>query len=235
MSYQRPTLGITVLLALGLLGSGAASELRAQGQFLWGNNFAGVRAPIYGLDPANPPVIKSGNTAMGIPPGTQTYAGPLLEGTGFTVGIYLGSDPFSTMAAIDHLGPNTFRTGAAAGLTHVLEGTDPFRPPGTANVHYQFRVWGNQMGTITSWAQLMAGGGQIGGSGVSDVAVFTTPLGGAWGDGIFLPPVTLGIRSFQLTALSAIPEPSSWALLALGALSAGSFGSPRRRNRRRAS
>jgi hypothetical protein len=192
--------------------------LRAQGQFLWGNNFAGlVRAPIYGLDLANPPVTKSGNTAMGIPPGTQTYAGPLLEGTGFTVGIYLGSDPFSTMAEIRDLGLTTFRTGAAAGLTYALQAADPSRPPGTENVHYQFRVWDNQGGVITSWAEVMAAGGQSGGTGVSDVAVFTSPLGGVTVNppGIFMTPATLGIRSFQLTSLS-IPEPSVTALGAIG-------------------
>jgi len=213
LNHQQPTISVTVLLAIVLFGSGAALELRAQGQFIWGNHFLGLHAPIYGLDPANPIVIKTGNTAMGIPPGTQTYAGPLLEGTGFTVGIYVGRDAFETLAQINHAQTTTFRTGAGAGVTYPMEAAAPNIPPGTPNVHYQFRVWDNHGGVITSWAQVMsAGGGAGAGTGVSDVYVFTAPLGG----GNLTPPFTLGIRSFQLTALSAIPEPSVTALGAFG-------------------
>ena len=224
LKTHRPSISITVLLAVVLLGSGAASELRAQGQFIWGNHFLGVHAPIYGPDPVNPIQIKRGNTATGIPAGTQTYAGPLLEGTGYTVGIYVGRTALDVEAQMEHVQTTTFRTGAGAGVTYPLEAAAPFIPPGTPNVNYQFRVWGNLGGALTSWAQVMAAGGNIGGVGVSEVYVFTTPLGG----GNLTPPVTLGIRSFQLIGFTPVPEPSSWALLALGALSAASFGLHRR-------
>src|SRR5213594_1562342 len=90
---------IPVALATLLVGCAAASDLLAQGLFRWGNTFAGfVRAPTYGVDPANPMEIRRGNTSMGIPAGTQTYAGPLLQGTGFTAAIYLGQSPAEVMA-----------------------------------------------------------------------------------------------------------------------------------------
>jgi len=79
-------------------------------------------------------------------------------------------------------------------------------------VNYQFRAWDNQGGTLTSWSQVMAGGGSIPG-GTSDIFVFTAPL--ALGGGT--PPLTTGIRSFNLTV---VPEPS---LIALGALGLGAL------------
>src|SRR5262245_10790797 len=53
----------------------------------------GVVAPIYGIDPGFPTCgAKSGNTATGnptpIPTGTQTYAGALLTGTGYTAALW---------------------------------------------------------------------------------------------------------------------------------------------------
>jgi hypothetical protein len=66
------------------------------------------------------------------------------------------------------------------------------------------------MGTVTSWAQVMAAGGAI--AGAASDAFEVGPLGG----GVISPPQTVGLRSFQLT--QAVPEPS---LIALGALGLG--------------
>src|SRR5436309_7632812 len=95
---------LTLALAPLFIGSVLVSNLRAQGQILWGNHLPQtptdpqLRAFIFGVDPNHPTEIRRGNTDLGLPPGTQTYAGPLLSGTGFTAAIYLGNDVASTMA-----------------------------------------------------------------------------------------------------------------------------------------
>jgi hypothetical protein len=208
----------TALIAAVLLGSAALSSVLAQGTIQWGNFFTATHAPIYGVDPANPLQTRTGNPPgpMGIPAGTTVYGGSLLAGTGFTVALYVGSSATEVMAQMTHLQSQGFRTGPGAGYTAAnLTATDPTRPPGTLGVNVQFRAWDNQMGTITSWAQVLARQGNVAG-GQSDV--FTVgALGGSVPPDIFLPPATLGIRSFQLTA---VPEPS---LIALGALGLGAL------------
>jgi len=209
-------------MAVLLLGSAAASSLLAQGTLVWGNFFGAagtsrvLLAPIYGVDTSaggRPDVSKSGNTSAGVPPGNTTYGGALLAGTGFTVAIYTGLSATEAMSSLAALGTSGFLTGTGAGLMNQRNATDPNHDVGTANVNVQLRAWDNRMGTVTSWAQVMAAGGQIAG-GSSDVFVFATALGG----GTITPPQTVGLRSFQLT--QAVPEPS---LIALGALGLGAL------------
>jgi len=148
---------ITIALATLLCGSVAVSDLLAQGLFQWGNNISGtVRAPIYGLDPFSPFDIRRGNTAEGLPAGTQTYAGQLLAGSGYTAAIYTGDNAAGVLANSTHIQVDTFRSGPGAGFTTSQVTSDPNRPPGTANVHYQFRAWDNLGGSVTSWAQVLA-------------------------------------------------------------------------------
>jgi len=209
----------TLALAAFLIGSAAVSDLLAQGQFIWGNRLAGVQAPIYGVPPVGTTPqneVRRGNTATGIPAGNQTYAGQLLAGTGFTMAIYVGHDASEVMqnnTPPSTLGTATFRTGATVlGFVNQFTSAADGIPGGTPNVNYQFRAWDNLGGTVTSWTQVMARGGTVP-SGTSDIYVFDAPL--ALGGGT--PPLTLGIRSFQLTV---VPEPS---LIALGALGLGAL------------
>jgi len=207
----------TLALAVLLLGSVAFSDLLAQGQFQWGNNVANCRARIYGPNPNNTVEIRTGNALNGIPTGSQTYAGTLLSGTGFTAGIYVGRTASEVMA--NHTTPQVngtapFGTGTSAGLlpTGGFSAVAENIPGGTANVNYQFRAWDNRNGTVTSWTQVMAAGGLVA-AGTSDILVF----GAVLGSGAGTPPLTDGIRSFQLTV---VPEPS---LIALGALGLGAL------------
>ena len=206
----------TAVVAL-LLGSVAGSDLLAQGQFIWGNAFAGVIAPIYGVDPNNPTEIRRGNTATGTPMGTQTYAGPLL-GSGYTAGIYVGLNAADVMA--NNTPPSVngtalFRNSATGAPTGRLA-TGGFWATAdnitslVFDVHYQMRAWDNRGGTVTSWTQVMAAGGQIA-AGVSDIGVFPGPFG----PHVIAetPRLTDAIRSFQLTV---VPEPSLIALSVLG-------------------
>src|SRR5206468_8988959 len=139
------------LSATLLLGSVVASELLAQGYVIWGNYFPGfTRSPVYGVDPENPAQPKSGNTPMGVPAGTQTYAGPPLQGTGFTLAIYLGANPAETMANNAHVGLNTlgFRTGLAAGFMFPLNTTTPPSYCFAEGQYYRFSVWEMGGGTM---------------------------------------------------------------------------------------
>jgi hypothetical protein len=207
----------TAVMAALLLGSAATSSVLAQGQISWGNVFGTTfTAPIYGVDPANPLQPRTGNTPTGRPPGTQTYGGALLSGTGFTLAIYTGGNAAEAMSSMNALDTSPFRTGTAAGFVFSDVAFDPQRPAGTTGVNVQFRAWDNVMGTVNTWSEVLARGGTVAGAG-SDV--FTVgPLGGISADGTtFLPPQTTGLRSFQLTA---VPEPS---LIALGALGLGAL------------
>jgi hypothetical protein len=211
----------TLALAVLLFGSVAFSDLRAQGQFQWGNNgVGGIVARIYGVDPANPLQTRTGNAANGIPAGSQVYAGPLL-GSGYTAGIYVGRTAADVMAnnqTPQANGTAQFRNSAATGAPLGTLVTGGFAamadgiPGGTAGVNYQLRAWDNRNGTVTSWTQVMAEGGLIA-AGTSEILVF----GGVLGSGVGTPPPTDGIRSFQLTQ---VPEPS---LIALGALGLGAL------------
>lgn len=206
-----------VLAALLLLGSAAASSLLAQGTIVWGNVIGTTfAAPIYGVDSANPAQPRTGNTATGRPAGNQTYAGSLLQGTGFTIAIFTGGNAAEAMSSMTHLDSASFRTGTAAGFMFQRTATDPTRPAGTTGVNVQIRAWDNQMGQVNSWSEVLARGGTLAGAG-SDV--FTVgPLGGVAPDGtVFIPPQATGLRSFQLTM---VPEPS---LIALGALGLGAL------------
>jgi len=211
----------TLALAVLLFGSVAFSDLRAQGQFQWGNNgVGGIVARIYGVDPANPLQTRIGNAANGTPVGTQVYAGPLL-GSAYTAGIYVGRTAAEVMVNIQTPQANgtaQFRNSATTGLPLGTLVTGGFAaiadgiPGGTPGVNYQLRAWDNRNGTVTSWAQVMASGGTIA-SGQSEILVF----GAVLGSGVGTPPPTDGLRSFQLTV---VPEPS---LIALGALGLGAL------------
>jgi hypothetical protein len=200
----------TLVLAAVLLGSAAVSSVLAQGQVRWGNNFTGVtRAPIFGVEATGDAArVIRGNNAAGLPVGTSVYTGALLQGTGFTIAMFFGNDTTPR-------GVNTFRTGAAAGLTTLLTVTDDTRPPGTSGFNVQFRAWDNRGGQITSWSQVMADPSIP--QGVSDPFTIGA-LGGVNGPNVFPVPDTTGIRSFNLTQV--VPEPS---LIALGALGLGAL------------
>lgn len=169
----------------------------------------------YGVDPNDPSTQKSGNPANGIPAGTQTYGGPLLSGSGYSVGLFVG--PLGTPdAMLQHLQTAPFRTGAASGFFFSFQVTlDGI--PGGSFATVQFRAWDNAGGTVTSWSQVMMAGGSVA-AGVSEP--FTVgPLVGPLIFDMFPTPVTSEFRSFNLTV---VPEPSFLALFGLGGI-AGLF------------
>lgn len=190
----------------------AALTSFGQGLITYGNNPTGFRAPIYGADPANPALSVSGQTATGTPAGTTTYNGPLLNGSGYTLG-FLGGASAGSMTLLTTQPFRSSSTGALpAGL--VLGGTltlNQFAAGST--LFYQYVAWDNKGGTITDWAaaQTAWNAGTID-AGMSSVQ--SAVLGGTGPSGPIATPNAAGWTSFNIYA---VPEPGTVALLGLGA------------------
>jgi hypothetical protein len=210
------------ILLTTLLTAGVASAF-GQGAITWGNNPTGFRAPIYGLETTgDTSVAKSGQSSIGTPTGSTVYTGALLAGTGFTFAVFAGPSSAVDSSALSFLASTTFRTstGSAALPAGLVNGATVTVPGVNAGeqAKFQIRVWDNQGGTVTSWAQAAPlwnnGQGPLA-AGVSSV-VTSAALGGIGTDGNpNSTPATIGWTSFALTA--AIPEPSTFVLAGLGA------------------
>ena len=127
-----------------------------------------------------------------------------LEGTAYLAQLYAGPDAGSLQGWGASLG---FRTGAGAGFFNTT-GVDTARSIGNvaagAVATIEVRAWEAAGGTSFEAAQ--AGGFKWGAS-----SQFTVTTGGA-GQPPSLPANLVGLTSFSL-----VPEPSTYALLALGA------------------
>jgi len=189
-----------------------------QGTIQFGNelrNNLGVvvfRAPIYGADPADPTRSASSQSNLGLPVGTTVYGGPLLQGTGYTMGLFAGpvgtTDPNSLVLVTT----TTFRTANGDTLPGGLVMTRDVAIPGLAqgqNATLQIRVWDNEGGSITSWAQVLASPTTARGA----TPLFNSPPLGGMGVPGADPPLMTGWTSFNI---SAVPEPSIFALALLG-------------------
>jgi hypothetical protein len=204
-------------LTLTTIALAVAVSAFSQGTIQINNREAGVLvAPVYNVIPGREGEQLSGNTATGLPVGSQTYGGAtLLSGTGFTFALFGGSSDGNLQFA----GQTTFRTGTGAGLT--IAGSPTVMIPGVpagSTARLQVRAWDNLGGTVTTWDQALANSrAGVSAAGVS--AIFTSrALGGIDPDdgAIVLPPTALfGMESFNLTM---VPEPSTIALGILGGL-----------------
>ncbi len=213
------------LLTSFLLVTLAATAF-AQGWIAWGNQFStATYIPIYGGDPNNITLVLSGQSPLGKPSGTTIYGGPLLMGTGYTMGFYVNNagvkDPWASgWKLIDVAG---FRTGPdalhlpsglvtnAGGKSVRLEGHEP----GTG-IAYQMRVWENLNGTLGSYEEAWAAFGRGVWLQLNCGEVVQVPaLGGVDFNGtIFdVPRTDSGWTSFNL--MMPIPEPTVQALLLL--------------------
>ncbi|MSU59974.1 MAG: PEP-CTERM sorting domain-containing protein [Pedosphaera sp.] len=185
----------------------------AQGTLNWGNNFGSTqfRAPIYGPEPGNVSLAKTGqSTAVSFPLGSTVYSGGLLQGTGFTMALYFGPSGVTDPAGLTFVSSATFRTAASqvapAGMTFPAVVTLGGILPGqTAKL--QIRVWDNAGGTITSFANAVTG--------AASPLFLSGFLGGTDTSGnIFLTPNSIGWTSFNIYT---IPEPGTFVLAGLGA------------------
>jgi len=201
---MKKTLITAALLSLGVygvLGQGAINfNTRALNL-----NPAAVNAPIYGPESDITRSMHGNHTTNG---GAINYTGVLLTGTGFTAQLWAAPAAGGTLAP---LSTTVMRpAGSLAGyiVPPALAPTVP-NAAGGSQVNFDFRVWDNRGGTITTWAQVMADPTILhGSSGTFTTAVAEPPN---------TPPNLVGLTSFNLFA---VPEPS---VIALGALGLGAL------------
>lgn len=165
-------------------------------------------APVYLPEPSDTGTQRYGNTATGVPAGTQTYSGGYVIGTGYTAQLWGGA---AGTAANDLalVSTTTMRTQTATTVAGTVNPptTAPTVAgvPGGSQATFQLRVWDNR-GGATSWAQATAGTLAFGAS-----RTFTPPFP------LQVPPTTppnlQGLESFSLMI---VPEPSAIALGVLG-------------------
>jgi hypothetical protein len=190
-------------IILTLVALSAAASVFAQGTIVYYNRVSGsVVALIYGPELSDASLAITGNTASGTPVGTAVYTGGGLTGTGFTAELWAGTSADS-LAAVPG-SQKDFRTGGFAGAINNSGGVIAIPGVGEAgSAALQVRAWDNAGGTITSWDAASIRG---------ESAVFMSlPLGG-----LAPPPNMVGLESFNIH--TAVPEPSTFALLGLGAL-----------------
>lgn len=201
------------LLTLTILT--AAVSGFSQGQVIFNNRIAGVvDARIYGPEPTDATVSKTGNPSTGVPAGTTVYGGAQLAGTGFyaaLVGGPLGT-PDNSLAPALTGGTNALSVFSTLGRVVQPGSPDPSIQgvlPGTS-ARLGLRVWDNRGRTVNTWAAVLSDDSVLRGQYYFDSA----PLGG----GIVASAPLTGLQSFNL--FTPVPEPS---LIALGALGLGAL------------
>jgi len=207
-------------ILVGVLTLASAGAVFAQGTITFGNQFGGFIVPIFGVNPAAPAVAQTG-APSGItgatPSGSTVYGGPLLSGTGYTLGLFTAAANVTTPASFTLAGTLPFRTSASAtalpaGLVTAALETVPGIAAGVS-CNFIIAAWDNNSGAFnpTTWAQLAASVKPWGSTG----PILSGGLGGTdAGGNPVIPPNTTGWSSFSL--VSAVPEPTTLALGGLG-------------------
>jgi hypothetical protein len=173
----------------------AVRSVHAQGLVNFNNRVTGVIvAPVYGPEPGDATVAKSGNTPSGTPAGSTTYGGALLSGANYTAELWGGP---AGATELSRLATTTFKVGTLSGF--VVAPAAPVAvsgvpPGGTANL--QLRAWDNRGGTVLSWSAAQSNPRTVA-SGASPI--FASP---PLGDGMLNPaPNLTGLRSFNIHLL----------------------------------
>jgi hypothetical protein len=164
-------------------------------------------------------VQRTGNTALNLPAGTQTYTGAALTGSGWTAQLFslsgstLPAGPFTpygvpvTDTFASATPTTTFRTGTSSGSVAGTTATLANVAADAATGVLQMRVFPTSFG---SWANAVAAfqlGNPLALIGASPAFVVNT-IGGS----VNTPPQLVGV-SFSVVAA---PEPSSFALAGMG-------------------
>jgi hypothetical protein len=189
----------------------------------------GSRAPVFGPDPTNPSLQQWGNPTNASPPGTQTYLGPSLNGSSFSVQAWYSTNAVSGSTQLlpdarpvsGSLGTNFY-----AGLFPLPQQytvipdalPNPAFDPSYAAVtnkplyaFLQLRVWDNGGGQYGSWdsawSAALAGSGRA----VGWSRVFWQPI-----TGLMDTTPWPGMPYFESFNAFIVPEPSAAALLLVG-------------------
>jgi hypothetical protein len=200
------TLAVSVL-AVGVFAQGTVN-------FNNRNTALNLFVPIYGATPGNVSESKTGNSAIALPAGTQTYAGALLTGSGFVAQLFsapgAGAAESALVASANSV--TTFRTGTSSGAFAGVTATLANVAADAAVATMQVRAWDNSSGLYPTWAQAetawLAGTIAAGKSLLWDL--------NAIGGNLNTPPLPAGMQSFNIYI---VPEPSTFLLAGLGAAS----------------
>ncbi len=217
----------TFVSALIALGAALAESSSAQGVFYFSNTGVngGARALVYGPEPANPFRQLWGNTPDARPPGTQSYSGPVVTGTNYSVQGWYSLTP---SADVFELVPTARPVpGSLRGLNGgYFGGGNPQIPDPNFSltndypfyVYLQVRAWDNAGGQYPTWSDAWSAANQGSGRAVGWSKVFYQPLTSPLDMGMW--PSLFNFQSFNLFIL---PEPSAIAILAVGAAGLGLF------------
>lgn len=214
----------TIVTSLALV---AAMGAFAQGTVTFNNVVSGqVSTRVYAPTPGNESVQTVGNTAAQTAPGTQTYTGALLTGSGWTAQLWSVSGSVIPAGVLTPYGlidaslqasatTTTFRTGGAAGVVQA--------PPGAAvlanvaldaaSAVLQLRVFPTSFGTWAAAVTAFNENNPLAIIGASPMFV-VNQIGG----NVNTPPNLVGLQSFSLVS-APVPEPGTLALAGLGAAS----------------
>jgi len=192
---------------LTLVALGIAVSVMGQGQLNYSMRVIGVVVGhVYAYNAADGGV-RSGNTSSETPAEAQTYAGAVLQGSGFSAQLFaanLAGQAEGTLTSVAG-SLTSFRTGSTAGTipaSVISVAQVPIHGTGT----FQLRAWDNNNGAFTSYDAAAAAGFASGKS-----ALFTVSN---LGDGVLdFPADMANFRSFNLTI---VPEPSTFVLAGLG-------------------
>jgi hypothetical protein len=183
------------VIALAIAVSFTASVF-GQGELIFGHRNSGS-GQVLGLDGS--PLVGATYSGQLYGGGTASALSPIVDVKGGGSAIF----PFPAAAAPAALHGYV----ASQNSTVIVPGVAP-----GATAFIQLRVWNNQDGALTSWDSAV----DVSEWGDSGVAVESSALGGPQPPlPDALAPNMPTLPGFQLTA---IPEPTTWALLGIGAL-----------------
>ena len=187
----------------------------AQGTVLFQNRAPGDSiSQVYAPQVEDPYTQVTGNTATDLPAGSAVYTGAKLAGADWTAQLWAAPGANASEDSLAAALPTTtFRTGAAAGWVVMDTITLPGVPADAPVATLQMRVFPTSFATWeaaeAAWLADSTGTIWIGKSPTFNL----NNIGGIFNS----PPVLTGLQSFSLVA-NIIPEPSTFALLGLGAL-----------------
>jgi hypothetical protein len=205
-------------LVLGLIALTTAASVFAQGTVLFNNRTTGtIITHVYAPQTATPTVQVTGNGATDFPVGATVYTGAALTGSGWTAELWAASGAGAAESALAAATPtSTFRTGGAAGnwvaATATLTGVAKDLAAATGQIRVFPTTYGTWAAAEAAWNADTTGNIWIGKSPLFAINAVGGDLNPA--------PSLVNLVSFSLVAkeTSIIPEPSSFALLGLGAL-----------------
>lgn len=207
----------------------SAVSVFAQGTITLNNFTAASRTHIYAPSATTPSLSQVGNAATGdLPAGTTVWTGYSLIGANGLAGQYGASGTMAELLAAPGLNQNassllppvagittTFRTGAQAGNTAagVTSTFANLAPDSSGGATLEFVAWDDSSGNYSTWATAsVAWQAGLIAAGESPLMNLTATIGGT----LTTPPsLPAGNQSFNLYFV--VPEPTSFALVGLGA------------------